>query len=340
MQFGFFSVQDYHPELGIAPAEYFDRLLERMVAADRLGYHSFWLAEHHFHNYGLNPAPPVVLGAAARLTERLRLGVAVSQIPFHNPLRLAEDYALVDLLSHGRLNFGAGSGYLQHEFDGFGVPFEEKAARLDEGLVIIRRAWSGERFSLRGRFHQVQDVQLQVRPVQQPHPPIWVATLHAENAYRIGRNGFPLLGIPYVTVKRLADIAPVIERYKEGLAEAGLDPASVPVTMALHTYVAETDEAAEQAARACLDRYVLTRLFARHDVLWEELRERQLIAVGSPTTVAAAVATLRDAGATEVPLLMDFGRLPHERVLASMELFACEVAPRFAGAAASPAART
>ena len=165
MRFGFFSVQDFYPELGVSPREYFELLLARMRQAEALGYESYWLAEHHFANYGLDPAPHVVLTAAARETTRLRLGTAISVLPFHNPVHVAENYALVDLLSNGRLNFGAGSGYLQHEFAGHRVPSAEKAARFDEALQIVLRAWTGEPFSYEGRFHSVPEIQLQVRPV-------------------------------------------------------------------------------------------------------------------------------------------------------------------------------
>src|SRR4051794_40018625 len=134
VRFGIFSVQDYHPDLGIGQAAYLEQVLARMRHAESLGFDSFWLAEHHFNNYGLDPNPAVVLGAAARVTTRLRLGTAISVLPFRNPLHVAEDYALVDLLSGGRLNFGAGSGYLKHEFEGHGVPQEEKAERFDEAL--------------------------------------------------------------------------------------------------------------------------------------------------------------------------------------------------------------
>jgi alkanesulfonate monooxygenase SsuD/methylene tetrahydromethanopterin reductase-like flavin-dependent oxidoreductase (luciferase family) len=337
VRFGIFSVQDFHPELGLDQAAYFGLLLARMEHAERLDYDSFWLAEHHFHNYGLNPNPAVVLGAAARTTTRLRLGTAISVLPFRNPLHVAESYALVDLLSGGRLNFGAGSGYLAHEFAGHNVPIEQKQARFDEALEIVVAAWSGERFSYRGAFHQVHDVQLQVRPLQRPRPPVWIATLRPEGAYFIGRKGFQLLGIPYVTASRLAEMGAVIARFKEGYAESGQDPAGAAVVMALHVYVAESEAAAECDAREALDRYVLTRLYAKRDVLWDDLRANQLVAVGDPNVVADAIATLQEAGATDVLLLADFGGLAHDKVLRSMELFTAEVAPRFAPPRPAPA---
>ena len=138
------------------------------------------------------------------------------------------------------------------------------------------------------------------------------------------------MGVPYVTVPRLAEMQGVIARFRDGYAEAGHDPATARVVMALHTYVADSDAAAEREARACLNRYVVTRLYAKRDMLWDDLRANQLIAVGAADTVTAAVETLRAAGATDVICLADFGGLPQARVLRSMELFATQVAPRFA----------
>ena len=116
------------------------------------------------------------LAAAASLTRRIRLGAAVVVLPFDNPLRTAEDYAMVDVLSGGRLNLGVGSGYLKHEYAGFGLDIEEKRARFDEALDILLEAWTGRRFSYSGVYHRVEDVQLNVLPKQKPRPPIWIAT--------------------------------------------------------------------------------------------------------------------------------------------------------------------
>ena len=195
--FGLFSVVDHFPkELTRTTAEFYGELLEQVEAAETLGFRTFWVAEHHFHEYGGIPRPPVWMAAAAARTRRIRLGAGVVVLPFDNPLRTAEDYAMVDVLSGGRLDLGTGSGYLKHEYAGFNLDPEEKRARFDEALEILLRAWTGERFSYEGRYHLVRDVQLNVRPLQRPRPPIWVATLRADSAPRIGARGFPAMLIP------------------------------------------------------------------------------------------------------------------------------------------------
>lgn len=161
MRFGIFSVADHYPrELRRSATELYGELRDQAEAADALGFDSFWIAEHHFHEYGAVPRPPVWLAAAAQRTRRIRLGSAVVVLPFDNPLRTAEDYAMVDMLSGGRLNLGVGSGYLTHEYAGFGLSLEEKRERFTEALEIVLRAWTGERFSYEGRFPHIENVQL------------------------------------------------------------------------------------------------------------------------------------------------------------------------------------
>src|SRR5437879_2910092 len=198
MRFGIFSVVDHYPaELPRTSAQFYGELLEQVEAAEALGFDSFWIAEHHFHEYGGIPSPPVWLAAAAQRTSRIRLGAAVVVLPFRNPLQVAEEYAMVDILSNGRLNLGTGSGYLTHEFDGFGVSPEDKRERFDEALDIVLEAWKGERFSYDGRYHTIRAVALNVRPLQRPRPPIWIAVLRNEAAAHVGKKGFPVMMIPY-----------------------------------------------------------------------------------------------------------------------------------------------
>jgi alkanesulfonate monooxygenase SsuD/methylene tetrahydromethanopterin reductase-like flavin-dependent oxidoreductase (luciferase family) len=189
MRFGIFSVVDHYPaELPRTAAQFYGELLEQVEAAESLGFDAFWIAEHHFHEYGAVPSPPVWMAAAAQRTRRIRLGAGVVVLPFRNPLQVAEDYAMVDVLSGGRLNLGAGSGYLRHEFDGFGVDPAEKRDRFDEALDIVLRAWTGEPVSYEGRYHRVQDVRLNVRPLQRPHPPVWIAILRRPRSASAGSH--------------------------------------------------------------------------------------------------------------------------------------------------------
>lgn len=330
MKFGIFSVADHYPkELPRMSGEFYAELLEQVEAADALGFDSFWIAEHHFHEYGGIPRPPVWMAAAAQRTRRIRLGAAVVVLPFDNPLRSAEDYAMVDVLSGGRLNLGVGSGYLAHEFAGFGIDPAEKRERFDEGLDILLTAWTGERFSYRGKYHTVEDVQINVVPVQKPRPPVWIAILRNEGAAHVGRRGFPVMMIPYATTERIEELAETVRGFREAFIGAGGRREDATVAFGLHAYCADSFAQARAHAREAMDRYVRTRLYAKQRP-FETLVEKELIAFGNPDDVARVARRYADAGLTHFLAISNFGGLEHRRVLRSMELMAKEVLPRFA----------
>ncbi|HKW91383.1 MAG TPA: LLM class flavin-dependent oxidoreductase [Methylomirabilota bacterium] len=330
LRVGLFSVVDHYPkELDRTTAELYGELLDQVEAADALGFDSFWIAEHHFHEYGGAPRPPVWMAAAAARTRRIRLGAAVVVLPFDNPLRTAEDYAMVDLLSSGRLDLGVGAGYLKHEYAGFNLDPEEKRARFDEGLEILLRAWTGERFSYEGRYHRVRDVQLNVRPLQRPRPPIWVATLRADSAPRIGARGFPVMLIPYASAETVPDMARAIAGYKAAFVAAGGAAADATVPFGLHLHCAESTARARAEARESMERYVRTRLYAVQRP-FETLVEENVVAIGDPEEIVRVARLYEAAGFTRLLAIHNFGGLPHKQVMRSMELLARHVLPHFA----------
>jgi alkanesulfonate monooxygenase SsuD/methylene tetrahydromethanopterin reductase-like flavin-dependent oxidoreductase (luciferase family) len=149
--------------------------LQLIRAADRLGFDSCWMREHHFTDYGFLPNTMTMAAHAAALTERIRLGTAVITLPLHHPIRVAEEVALVDVLSGGRVDVGIGRGYQSVEFDAFGIPLREARDRTDEAIDVLRALWSKERVDHHGHFWHFDDVRLQPKPVQQPGPPLYYA---------------------------------------------------------------------------------------------------------------------------------------------------------------------
>ncbi len=330
MRFGVFSVVDHHPaELGRTARDFYGELLEQVEAADEAGFESFWVAEHHFHEYGAIPRPPIWMAAAAQRTRRIRLGAGVVVLPFDNPLRTAEDYAMVDILSGGRLDLGVGSGYLRHEYAGFNLAPDEKRARFDEALEVLCRAWTGERFSYRGRFNDVRDVRINVLPVQRPRPPIWIATLHADSAPAIGARGFPAMLIPYASAETVDQMAASLAAYRDAFVRAGgrRDGATVP--FGFHTHCAETTAQARAEAREPMDRYVRTRLYAVQRP-FETLIEQDVVAFGDPEEIARVARRYEAAGFTHFLAILNFGGMPHKQALRSLDLMARHVLPRFA----------
>jgi alkanesulfonate monooxygenase SsuD/methylene tetrahydromethanopterin reductase-like flavin-dependent oxidoreductase (luciferase family) len=330
MKFGLFAVADHYPgELPRTVARFYEELLEQAEAADALGFDSFWVAEHHFHEYGAIPRPPVWLAAAAQRTRRVRLGAGVVVLPFDNPLRTAEDYAMVDVLSRGRLDVGVGSGYLGHEYAGFGVDPAEKRARFDEALEVLLRAWTGERFSYEGRYHRVRDVQLNVVPLQKPRPPVWVAVLRNEAAPLVGARGLPVMTIPYAATERIEELGDVVAAFRAAFVGAGGRAEDATVPFGLHAFCADDAAEARAVAKEAMDRYVRTRLYAKQRP-FERLVEKDLIAFGGPGDIIRIARRYETLGLTHFLAIVNFGGLPHAHVLRSMERMAKDVLPAFA----------
>ncbi len=321
-----FSVQDHHPRHARTLPQLYAEVIEQCEIAERLGYHTFFVAEHHFHEYGAVPNPAVFLTALAQRTQRIRLGSAIAILTFHNPLTVAENYAMVDVLSQGRLTLGVGSGYLKHEFEGYAIDGAEKRERFDENLMILERALSGERVNHAGKFGSYRDVALQVLPLQKPTPPIYIAVLRKEAAYHVGRQGRNILAVPYATVERFDDVAELVAEYRRGYAESGA-AGRVDAIIAFHTHVAASDAEARMRAEAAFNLYVETRLYAKRQT-YDDILASGLGLFGSPDTVLEKILRLYEMGIDHVMHLQNFGMMPQAHVLDSMRLTAEEVMPR------------
>jgi alkanesulfonate monooxygenase SsuD/methylene tetrahydromethanopterin reductase-like flavin-dependent oxidoreductase (luciferase family) len=323
-----FSVNDHYPDRPRSIAALYAEVIGYCELAERLGFDSYFVAEHHFHEYGVVPNPAVMLAALAPRTTRIRLGSAISILTFHNPLTVAESYAMVDVLSGGRLVYGVGSGYLKHEFAGYNVALAEKRERFDEVLGLVRRLLRGERVTHAGKHHRLDAVALNVLPVQ-PEVPCYVAILAREAAYHVGRQGHKMLCVPYASLERFEDIAALIASFRRGRAEAGLAPSLDDAIVTLHCHVADSDAQARADAEAPFDLYVATRLYA-HRHTYDDVMRSGLSLIGSVATVADKLRWLHAAGVRHVALLNNFGLLPADAVRRSMTLFATEVMRRVA----------
>jgi alkanesulfonate monooxygenase SsuD/methylene tetrahydromethanopterin reductase-like flavin-dependent oxidoreductase (luciferase family) len=333
MRYSIFSVVDHHPAMGQTVPQRYAQLFRMASEAEALGYDAFFVAEHHFHDYGVVPNPAVMLAALAQRTTRLRLGPAIATLTYHNPLMAAESYAMLDVLSGGRLVLGVGSGYLKHEFAGFGLAPEEKRQRFDETLMLMRRLLAGERVTHKGAFHRLEDVAINVRPAQQPTPPIYVAALARDAGYHIGRQGNRLMAIPYATAGVFDDLRSLHQAYRQGRAESGQPQDPDDSIYAFHAFIAESDAAARRIAARPFDLYVETRLYAQRQT-YDDVMANGLALFGSAAAVADKVVALARIGIPHLALLMDFGAMPEEEALGSMRRFASEVMPRVAAAGA------
>jgi alkanesulfonate monooxygenase SsuD/methylene tetrahydromethanopterin reductase-like flavin-dependent oxidoreductase (luciferase family) len=244
------------PERRVPLASVYARALERIEIMDKSGFDAVWLAEHHFSSFSVCPSVHMMGVLAAARTTRLRIGTGVSLAPFYHPLRLAEEVALLDVLSGGRVNWGAGRGFARVEFENFGVPPEESSARFRETVEIVLRAWTEERLSFAGTHFHFDGVEILPKPLQQPHPPVWMAaTSEGALDWAAGR-GFSILMDPHASAR---DIGRKRRYYAERLAAAGfsLDGRELPVArlLALSDTAAKAAEVARRGAQWMVDSY-------------------------------------------------------------------------------------
>ena len=177
MKFGILYNTDYYPAAHQSPSNYYAQLLEQTELAEKLGFDAVWFGEHHYSGYSFG-APSVIAMAAAARTRRIRLGTGVSLIPLHHPIRLAEEYAMLDVLSGGRLEYGIGRGFLKYSHDVFGIDEDENHERYREGTDLIVKAWTaGGPFSHEGRFWKLNNYSFFPKPLQQPYPPIYASAV-------------------------------------------------------------------------------------------------------------------------------------------------------------------
>ncbi|MGI0131636.1 MAG: LLM class flavin-dependent oxidoreductase [Thermoplasmata archaeon] len=314
MRWSIFSIVDGFPGETGRGRDRYGELLDLAAAADAFGWQAIWVAEHHFSSAGVCPAPPVLLAALAQRTTRLRLGVMVSVLPFHRPIELAEQYALVDRLSHGRLELGVGSGYLPLEFEGFGIDPSTKRERFESALAQIQAAFQGK--AVRSEGDSATPVTINVLPDQRPFPPMTLAVQRREAVPFVARQRLSLALIPYATLGSLEDLAGIIREYRAALPEG----AKGHVAAAVHVYAG----ARADRARSALQRFLDTRRATQSTFYLEKVREDPQHAraeaieaagwavFGPPGEVEERLEAWKSTGVDELLAMVDFGGLPYE----------------------------
>lgn len=293
--------------------------------ADRQGFHAFWVAEHHFHDGGVLPAPAVWLAAAARETRRIRLGVMVSVLPLHAPRELAEQYLLVDRLSGGRLDLGVGSGYIPTELQGFGVLPSDKRERFDAAYPEFVAALEGRPLAV--PLDPALTVCLNVSPVQLPHPPLWMAVQSRAALPFVAQRGLSVGMIPYASVDNLDELARNIREFRSALPEGAKE---ARVAAAFHVYVGRDTAPAREA----LERYLGVSRSTQGGYFQakaagsttatslDDLEKKDLVLLGDPKRVRGQLERIEAAGVTDFLGIFDFGSLDPKLVRGSVRAFA------------------
>lgn len=319
--------------------------------ADRLGFHSYWIAEIHCQpKFSLLSAPYVVLGAVAQRTRRLRLGVAVNTLPVHHPVQLAEEAAMLDLVSNGRMEFAAGGGHPHSRaYECFGADHKSTHEVMAESLDIIRKAWTEETLTHSGKFFQIPEVIVNPKPVQKPLPPFYMATSSldgVEVGSRLGINMF--LPIHTRTPEQLFEYA---DAYWAGLKKHGHDPRARELGLLIPMHLAATTAAAKSRAEAGVMSYFDTirdlrldytdwlnrrgvelparlRTAAGAQVAFDTVCEKHAVIGDSNMALEKLKALAQRTGAAHLLTWFNIGTVPHVAVKASMEQFAADVMPK------------
>ena len=329
---------------------------------DRLGYDGVGFNEHHCSPYGLMNSPNLMASAAAQRTKKLKLLIYGNLLPLHEPLRLAEELAMLDCLSNGRLISGFARG-IPREYQVHNVPLAESRARFEEAYDIVTRAWTEDVFSYQGKFWSYRDVAIWPRPVQQPHPPIMIPIVGSQESIEFaGRHNIPIT--PGLAGGGLRD--DIIRHYAKSLASAGHRITPDHLSLALNAYVADskaravkevapyhlyfnrtlfshgsfTETAAQRQAgyvgQHSTD-YVRPENQRAAALLREDFRgltlegfERQAenLPYGTPKEVTERiVAAAEHAGANMVQIGLNRGAMPHEMFIEQIRRFASDVLP-------------
>jgi alkanesulfonate monooxygenase SsuD/methylene tetrahydromethanopterin reductase-like flavin-dependent oxidoreductase (luciferase family) len=331
MRFGLFGSAQAPRTTGSDPARGYREYIETNIEADRLGFYSTFLVEHHFSRFGQVSASLDLLGWVAARTTSIRVGTAVLVLPWHDPVLLAERAATLDLLSAGRLDFGVGKGYRHSEFTGFCVPTEEAEARFEESLAVILKAWtSDEPFSHEGSFWRYHEIVVEPPTAQKPHPPVWIAAGRPESVRRVAALGANLLLDQFASTEAIGER---IALFKDECEDRGRAFDPMQVAVARNLYVARD---AEDAGAA------LSRQAAAHERMIERSRgpegstRSHIMAYagrpgateahalfGTPEEIIAGLEALHAVGVRYVLMSSaDAARL-------SMQRFAAEVMPAF-----------
>ena len=337
MNFGFLT--ECYVKEGKSHAQAFADTFEQVDQAEVLGMDSVWMVEQHFRPWAsILPSPMLMASAIAMRTHRMRIGLAVQVLPLSNPLRSAEEACMMDQISQGRFDYGVGRSGITKFYNGYNVPYDESRARFDESLDIIMTAFNNETFSYEGQFYSFQDVTVAPAPVQQPHPPVWVATAAPESFPALGKRGFPIL----LWFQGNWFEEPLKE-YRKAWKEAG-HPGDPQALLRIPAYVGETPERAREEPREST-LHDFRRLVREYGEAGDEQRSARAtydlehydevlktrLAYGSHEEMTEQLQEFRERmGVTGFLFDLNFGgQIPQELVLNSMRLLSEKVMPVF-----------
>lgn len=350
MQFGIFDEVNAIP--GVDTADVYAAHVNQAATADRLGYHSYWFAEHHFSDHRLSPSPNLLLALLAANTEQILLGNMVNVLPFHEPVRLAEECAMLDHLSRGRLQVGVGRGVQPLEFSRQGRDMAISREMFLESIEMLKDLWVNEGATRSGDFWRYEDVSLMPPVLQRPHPPIWFTGMSTTSMEWAAENGLPFVS-SFLNDEELTELG---AKYREQFRPSPEHPEPYFAVMR-HMYLSESMETAREEVG-----HIYGRLFSAwldvaltdaknvplsykdyptmHQRLGamnlDDLLEEGLVLFGGPKDVAARVEDLEGRGIDMLLLWVSPKEVKPELVDRCLTGFATEVMPQFAARSGVP----
>ncbi|HZP25433.1 MAG TPA: LLM class flavin-dependent oxidoreductase [Dehalococcoidia bacterium] len=351
MRLGYFTLTDNtaaYEEKRRDPNQFLLEVMEEAQLADELGFNSVWVPEHHFGLFGCLPAPTAFLANLAARTQHVKLACATVLLPCNQPLRVAEEWSMLDVLSNGRVVFSAGRGYDKREYDAFNIPYEESRERFDEALLLIRKAMTEEEFTFNGKYYRVPEpLTIVPRPLQKPYPPFYIACFSEPTVRMAAEAGFNAIYAPFAAALVFGSLQNAAEQFKSMAAGAGNPDARV---MCSYFCALADSKEEEQLHRERLLYYlqkcvtgafpkdraktppnyaylidITERLMSMHP---QDLGERSII-TGDPEACIEHLKRVEAAGIEEVILYFNFGAYSHVETMRMMERFAKQVMPHF-----------
>ena len=350
MRFGMFDILRWHKDWTAERA--FDASLEQIEFADKLGLQDIWLGEHHFSRHGMLSGIFSFLGAVAAKTENARIGTAIVVLPFHNPVLVAEESAIIDIISNGRFNLGVGAGYQAQEFHGLGVDIAHSREMFNEYLDVVQACWQDGNTTFKGKFVDFENIWVIPKPVQKPGPPIYIAvSTSPESVDNAAKRGLPIIvGGPTTT---LGQTPQVVSLWHERMERYGNPHEHIDLPVSTNIYVAPTMEQAENDIKGLEDHineefYRVGNPADKNGVIpdnykhWvhrdrdrleagKRAREEGILPlIGTPEVVCQRIEALRAKGINRIFGKFGAAGLDIDKSLRCIELFASEVMPEFA----------
>ena len=349
MEFGYFTLSDNnYTDIQRTPEQLVLQIREQAIHADRIGMRSAWIGEHHFDSLGVNSCPHLVLASIIAETRRIRLAPAVAVLPVQHPLRVAEEYATLDLLSGGRVDFAVGRGYDRREYVPFGAEYMDSLELLDEGCEIIKKAWeSPGKWSHAGKFYTIPEMAITPRPLQKKVP-FYMGCFSRNSMEIAARRGLDIAFAPFASAMIYGGLGEAVKTYREMCAQHGTAPGKTLSTYFIHIGEGKDEDFGRERQMAYFNNCVLPAFhqepgktpptmmyFLKIVDILKNLKKEDLgsksILLGSPQKIIDTLKEVEAGGIDEVILYFNVGGKPHQMVKDQMDRFMAEIAPAFEG---------